>query len=295
MRRTLLLIPLLIAIGACGDGAGVEFTDPDDLWLEIVSGDGQVASVREASGYIIAAAPPPGVLPDTLVARIRDKSGGYANLPANIVVNYVVPNDSCGDSWINAAVPDDSGYVATLWERPAGRLPGLGWHDVDGAQVWGSHCLLEARTAVDGQFKTDTTFHAIFTPGPIAAYGTGTMMGVLPDSAFPGDSLDLFPAIETFEYLDAYGNPVSQDTLFAIFGWAFYGGYPDSTGTGNRWPTPDGPTSHDRYVVVPDCDPNAALYHEPGDAICGHAGIKLWFGEHDGGGVIVYILDPAGE
>lgn len=290
MRR-LTWLALVLALPAC-DAAAVEYTDPDDLRLEIVSGDGQVAPVQTtSSGAFILAAPPAGVLPDTLVARIRDKSGGHANVPPNTVVNYVVPTDGCGEPWINAASPDDSAYVATLWERPAGKLPALEWH----GDVWGSLCTLETRTVVDGVFKTDTTFQAIFTPGPIARYGTGTMRGVLPDSAFPGDSLDLFPAIETYEYRDAHGNPVSQDTLFATFGWAFYGGYPDSTGTGSRWPNPDGPASHERYVVVPDCDPNAELYHEPGDRVCGNAGIKLWFGEHDGGGVIVTILDPAAQ
>lgn len=293
MKR-LALFALVLTFAAC-DSTGVDFTDPDDLRLEIVSGDGQVAPVQTTDGASIVGAflvaqvgAPAGVLPDTLVARITDASGGHANVPPNTVVNYVVPTDGCGESWINAASPDDSAYVATLWERPAGKLPALEWH----GDVWGALCTLETRTVVDGVFRTDTTFQAVFTPGPIDRLRTGSL-SVLPDSAFPGDSLDLYPAIATYEAVDEYGNLISQDTLLATYGWAFYGGYPDSTGTGDRWPMPEGPTSEDRYVVVPDCDPNAARYHEPGDIVCGHAGVKIWFDGHDGGGVIVYILDPS--
>lgn len=201
MYRPTLLALALLATAACGDGTGPAFTDPDDLRLDIVSGDGQVGSVQDGGALRIAAVGPAGVLPDTLVARIKDKSGGHANVPPNTVVNYVVPSAGCGAPWVSATSPDDSAYVETLWERPAGKLPDLAWHD----GVWGSACTLEARTAVDGVFKTDTMFSAIFTPGNASLVmdsWPGHITGSVPWRLLLPDSL----------IADAYGNTVPAYT-----------------------------------------------------------------------------------
>lgn len=197
--RNMTLLALALTFAAC-DSTGPGFTDPDDLRLQIVKGDGQVGSVQAGSAYIIAAAGPKGVLPDTLVARITDASGGYANVPPGTVVNYVVPEDGCGAPWIDDATPDDSAYVATLWERPASKLPNAQWH----GDVMGSACTMEARTVVGGEFKTDTMFTAIFEAGPVHQYPFGLDV--------PGDTLLVSNALEIgfgfHGFKDRYDNTV---------------------------------------------------------------------------------------
>lgn len=250
MKR-LTLLALVLTFAACDSETGPEFTDPDDLRLEIVSGDGQVAPVQTTDGASIVEASlvaqvgaPSGVLPDTLVARIRDKSGGHANVPPNTVVNYVVPTDGCGEPWINAASPDDSAYVATLWERPAGQLPDLQWH----GDVWGALCTLETRTVVDGVFKTDTTFQAIFTTGPLTNMTTGSVPIEL------GDTVDL--RFHISEGRDVYRNVIPVETIRGIAAsdvtWQWRDGHPDGT-----WARPEqtgwllvAPTALDTAAMV---------------------------------------------
>lgn len=198
MRNTILAVTAIVLVAGC-DATDLPVMDVDDMQLAIVSGDGQVGQVQEASSSIrTAAVGPDKVLPDTLVARIEDKSGSNANLPANTVVNYHVPTDGCGEPWSGTALPNDSATVWELWTRPAGLLPNLDWHDVDGVQTWGSLCTLEARTVVDNTFATDTVFRAVFTPGPMAVH----------DYRAPNDANGTPELVLANPVEDDYGNPL---------------------------------------------------------------------------------------
>src|SRR5690606_37457880 len=142
-RVSVLALALALALAACGDNGGPTVASPDQLQLRIVSGDRLVARVAEAAAsqnvglYRTAATVPDNVLPEPLVARILidgaptqaslvsgDPTGPrFAVLPPNVAVIFRViqpqnaGNRHCGASFIDAAVPDDSGYVVTFWEK----------------------------------------------------------------------------------------------------------------------------------------------------------------------------------
>lgn len=168
MRRVLIVLAALTLAGC--DPAGIDYTDPEDLAIAIVAGDGQVGQVQEsASGaYMVAsvAAQTGRYLADTLRARLTDGAGNSANVPPNTVANYST-GAGCGAPWVDDAAPDDSAYIANLWEKPAGELPDLQWH---GDTLWASACDMTTRAVVDGDFVEDTIFRAYFTPGAMVQH-----------------------------------------------------------------------------------------------------------------------------
>lgn len=177
MRR---LIPLAFVLTACGGDGGIEapeLVQPDRL--VIVAGDGQIAPVAgTGTGGMVAAVE--GVLPDTLIARIEGSvelspsitgpgltlASASLTFPAGTSVEYVVLTEGCGRPYIAAATPDEEGEVRTLWEIPVGALPrpAFGWQ----GDVWGVQCEMEARAKVANEFRADTTFVAVFTPGDVS-------------------------------------------------------------------------------------------------------------------------------
>lgn len=185
MLRRLAVLALAVAVAACGsDDDGPDIASPDQLALRIVSGDGQRAPVADAGGSVSAAFTPAqtipeGILPEPLVARITvdgqapsaavAPSGplgpSLAVIPPNTVVTFrtIQPEGvgarHCGASFVDAGIPDDSGYVITYWERG----------------TYAGECRTEVRLIVDGVPRVDTVFTATFEPGPVATipYGSG--------------------------------------------------------------------------------------------------------------------------
>src|SRR5690606_6716850 len=130
MRRYPFLA-LAFALAACGDD-GPSVARPDQLALQIVRGDRQVARVADApasqgvAGYSLAATVPDNILPEPLVARIvidgqspsavlspGDPLGpNFALLPQGTAVTFRViqPDDPkgrhCGASFLDSGVPD---------------------------------------------------------------------------------------------------------------------------------------------------------------------------------------------
>lgn len=224
MRRLLPSLALLLVLAACGDDSPV-VADPDDLELEIVSGDHQVAPVADAAEASAALAPaqtvPEGVLPERLVARITidgeepQASIGalagpaFAMLPANTSITYrVVQPDvpasfgatPCGQSFVDSAIPDDSGYVATYWERG----------------TWAGDCTMEVRLVTDSGPVVDTVFTATFTPGP--ATGSPGLLGINEVGETHDYNFSLDGQSECGgQYSDPYGNPIQYRVTASQF------------------------------------------------------------------------------
>lgn len=178
--RSLIALAVIAALAACGDDEP-DVLDPQDLRIVIVRGDGQVSEVAPArpSADVVmsiryAETPDPStVLPDTLVAHITGPQPSasltgpsFAVLPANTMAHFrPVLDQGCGEPWVSSAIPDENQEVRTLWVRPTKlALSAMGWHDGQ----WGALCEMEVRVTVANEFVRDTTFWALFTPGPIA-------------------------------------------------------------------------------------------------------------------------------
>lgn len=178
MRRitAVAVAALALTLPACSGSDDPDVADPDDLRIEVVSGDRQSAPVRPATsapvgGLVALDVPlPPNLLPEPLVARVTiagaAPAGGivgpaFAVLPRDVSVTFRVVQPvgdphgrDCGASFLDSAIPDDSAHVTTYWER--GTLAGV-------------ECRMEVRLVVDGVPRVDTAFVAVFEPGPVVA------------------------------------------------------------------------------------------------------------------------------
>lgn len=215
-----LALACALTLGACSSDSDDRPVDPSRLSLQIVSGDRQTAPVRPAGGSSASLSPefapaqalPPNLLPEPLVARIvvdgkpvtsrstpSDPLGpSLATLPSDVVVTYRViqPNDDrrdCGASFIDAAKPDDEGYVTTYWER---------------GTLAGHPCRMEVRLVVDGAPRVDTVFVAEFEPGPPVFLGSDIVY-----RAVAGEPLDLSKPLRGFHAHDAYQNRVPDSLV----------------------------------------------------------------------------------
>lgn len=217
MRSTLavlLILALAMALSACSDstGPGRDPVAPSDLRLAIVSGGHQsgpagglaASPTLNATGLVVNELPA-GLLPEPLVARIVDTSGGAVPLSAiaaqTIVVTYrVIQPDGyragdrrhCGASFIDSQAPDSDGLVTTYWEAPT---------------IADHECRMEARLVVDGVPRVDTVFTAVMEPGPVRILDAP---GRLPHVAWVGDTIDLSALAYAH---DQYGNPWPQDSI----------------------------------------------------------------------------------
>ena len=221
MMRRVSVLALALIIAACGDD-GPSVARPDQLALQIVRGDRQVARVADApasqsvAGYSPAATLPDNILPEPLVARIvidgqppsaalspGDPLGpSFAVLPPSTAVTFRViqPDDPkgrhCGTSFLDSGVPDDSGYVTTFWERG----------------TYAGECRMEVRLVVDATPRIDTVFVATFTPGPPATFGG------ISYSAIAGDTVRLYqPDQEGTWIADRYGNEMTWQYAVANY------------------------------------------------------------------------------
>ena len=253
--RSIVALAVAVALAACGDNGGPAVASPDQLQLRIVSGDRQVARVAEAAAsqhvglYRTAATVPDNVLPEPLVARILidgappqaslvsgDPTGPrFAVLPPNVAVTFRViqPQNAgdrhCGASFIDAAVPDDSGYVVTFWERG----------------TYAGECRMEVRLVVDQTPRVDTAFIATFEPGPAHTVELLCISSCPPMAA--GDTLDLRSLIHVV--LDLWRNPIDPATIpDSEVGWAWYNALADV-------PDPEEPEGTGWLTVVPDTIP----------------------------------------
>lgn len=230
MLRRLAMLAFFVVLTACGDD-GPSVARPDQLALQIVRGDRQVARVADApasqgvAGYSPAATVPDNILPEPLVARIvidgqppsaalspGDPLGpSFAVLPQGTAVTFRViqPDDPkgrhCGTSFLDAGVPDDSGYVTTFWER--GTLAG--------------ECRMEVRLVVDQMPRIDTVFVATFEPGPPTSFSFTAGYRGDPVVIAQGDSLNLMSLVRAGS--DIHGNDTSTDDLIATYSpeWAW--------------------------------------------------------------------------
>lgn len=260
MLRRLAVLALALAVAACGSDDGPDIASPDQLELRIVSGDGQRAPVADAGGSVSAAfvpiqAMPDNILPEPLVARITvdgqapsasvAPSGplgpNLAVLPPNTVVTFRtiqpegVGTRHCGSSFVDAGIPDDSGYVVTYWERG----------------TYAGTCRTEVRLIVDGVPRVDTVFTATFEPGPVAR-ASWTCHGWKCDTIARGDTIDLHNYVT--DAVDAHGNPIPAETLATRpAAWAWYG---------EGIPVPDAPTGYGWTTVVPAQGHGIALWIE---------------------------------
>ncbi|HEX6939998.1 MAG TPA: hypothetical protein VF158_11350 [Longimicrobiales bacterium] len=270
LTRPLAAILAAAVLAACSDSGGTDpdIADPDQLDLVIVSGDGQVAPVADplagSAAFSPAQTTPDNLLPEPLVARITVDgaepsaavaagTGGplFAALPSNVSVTFRVvehpeetPLRHCGDSFVASAIPDDSGYVVTYWER--GTLAAT--------------CTMEVRLIVDGVPRVDTMFTATFEPGPAERLRFSAS-----DWACVGDTLNLRDLVAGA--IDRYGNAIGADAIRAtnptdvLWEWKEESPGDDATGpSGAGWivEVPDfasyGFTRRTRDYVDPDPD-----------------------------------------
>jgi len=221
MLRRVSVLALALALAACGDD-GPSVARPDQLALQIVRGDRQVARVADApasqgvAGYSPAATLPDNILPEPLVARIvidgqppsaalspGDPLGpSFAVLPPGVAVTFRViqPDDPkgrhCGASFLDSSVPDDSGYVTTFWQRG----------------TYAGECRMEVRLVVDATPRIDTVFVATFEPGPPATFGN------ISYSAIEGDTVRLYqPNQEGTWIADRHGNEMTWQYAMANY------------------------------------------------------------------------------
>ncbi|HEX7118197.1 MAG TPA: hypothetical protein VF212_05385 [Longimicrobiales bacterium] len=251
------LAPLLAAavLAACSDSGSTDpdIADPDQLDLVIVSGDGQVAPVADplagSAAFSPAQTTPDNLLPEPLVARITVDgaepsaavaAGGpsFALLPANTSVTFRVVDHPeataerhCGASFVDGAIPDDSGYVTTFWER--GTLAAT--------------CTMEVRLVVDGEPRVDTVFTATFQPGPavdVIFGGPG-----IPRDVQVGDTIHLTDMVEGGR--DQYGNITDQASTVASIVASAYWTPADDTGIACKEGYPPTSPSEGWNVIVP--------------------------------------------
>jgi len=293
IRRTAALALAALALGACGRDRddGPDIARPDQLSIQIVSGDRQRAPVAPApapsasAGTLAPAATvPTNVLPQPLVARITingQAPGAYAArssdplapsftvLPSNTAVTFrvVQPDDPigrhCGASFLDSGIPDDSGYVTTFWERG----------------TYAGECRMEVRLVVDGQPRVDTVFTATFEPGPAVRFSTPN--GV--PTVIAGDT------IWAPDYLragyDAYENEIAPADLAAStsvsWAWKRAGDPTPSTPTGTGW----------RVAVPAEAASWPGGYCTPGLGCTGpNAVLTMWLNGNDHpDGIVFYV------